>query len=346
MLQTGNVGIGEFKDKSEKARFVSTKTFESLSCKDVFPGDILISRLPDPVGRACVVPNLNVRSITAVDCTIVRFADELVVPDFFVYFSQSDGYLKSVSELCTGATRSRISRSSLGKISIPVPPLDEQKRIVAMLDQVFSALGYARANAETNMADARALFNAELQAQFESAGRQKGRLPFDSVCEPLTPRVKLKRQDYLEDGKYPVVSQEADLISGYWNDGAALIGAEGPVVVFGDHTCCLKYVDFDFVVGADGTKVLQPFSGISAKFLYYGLRSQTIQKNGYARHFRLLRETTLPALPMPEQKRLINRLDQLEAESAELAKAYETKLIEIENLRQSLLQAAFSGQLT
>lgn len=239
-----------------------------------------------------------------------------------------------------------LSNEDLGGLTVRIPPLDEQKRIVAVLDQAFAALDRARANAEANLADARALFEAELQLQFEAAGTGNRLLSFDSVCAPLTPRVKLKRQDYLEEGEYPIVSQEADLVSGFWDDHTALMGINSPVVVFGDHTCCLKFVDFDFVVGADGTKVLQPSNGISAKFLYYGLRSQPIQQSGYARHFKLLREATLPDLSMPEQKRITDHLDQLETESVALAKACETKLADITALRQSLLQAAFSGQLS
>lgn len=346
LLQTGNVGVGKFKGRGEKARYITAATFERLNCTDVLQGDILVSRLPDPVGRACIVPKLDGRSITAVDCTIVRLDGELVIPEFFVYFSHSDAYLKSVSELCTGATRSRISRSALGQIGVPLPPLEEQKRIVAILDQAFTVLDRVRDNAEANLADADELFSAELQRQFEAAGKRGKRLPFDSICEPLTPKVKLKRQDYLEEGVYPIVSQEADLISGYWNDSTALMNIEGPVVVFGDHTCCLKYVDFDFVVGADGTKVLQPSSGISAKFLYYALRSQPVQQSGYARHFKRLRETDVPDLSMSEQKRITDHLCQFEAECGQLAKEYDAKLADIAALRQSLLHAAFSGQLT
>jgi type I restriction enzyme M protein len=73
LIQTGNIGIGEYKDRDEKARFISEDTFQRLNCTEVFPGDILISRLPDPVGRACQVPLLPTKLITAVDCTILRF---------------------------------------------------------------------------------------------------------------------------------------------------------------------------------------------------------------------------------------------------------------------------------
>lgn len=239
-----------------------------------------------------------------------------------------------------------LNKAKLKILPIYIPPLDEQKRIVAVLDQAFAALDRARANAEANLADAQTLFETEVRLQFETAGSSAGFLPFDSVCEPLTPRVKLKRQDYLEEGQYPVVSQEADLISGYWDDPTAVMDVSGPVVVFGDHTCCLKLVDFDFVVGADGTKILQPVEGVAAKYLYYGLRSQPIQQSGYARHFKLLRETVLPDLPTAEQDRITDHLDQLDARCLELRSSYEAALIDLTTLRQSLLQAAFSGQLS
>lgn len=346
LLQTGNVGEGEFKDRVEKARYIGAETFALLNCTEVIAGDILVSRLPDPVGRACIVPDLETRMITAVDCSIIRLDERRIIPSFFVYFTQSETYLSAVAALCTGTTRSRISRSALGRIEVPLPPLDKQKRIVSVLDQAFAALDHASANAEENLRAARDMFSAELQWQFCLAQKDANPLPFESLCEPLTPTVKLKRQDYLEKGTYPVVSQEAVLISGYWNDRSAVMGTEGPVVVFGDHTCCLKYVDFDFVVGADGTKVLQPFIGVDAKFLYYGLRSQPIKQTGYARHYKLLRETFLPDLSIHEQRRITEHLDEVDAECGKLTKAYESKLTDIAALRQSLLQAAFSGQLT
>ncbi len=264
---------------------------------------------------------------------------------FLTYFMQSaEGHLLAV--VSRGATVHRLETDALKSLEIPLPPLAEQRRIVAKLDQAFAALDRACANAEANLGDARQLFDAEIQLAFERAAEGRRMLPFDSLCEALTPKLKLKRQDYLADGAYPVVSQEADLISGYWNDASAVLEKEGDVVVFGDHTCCLKYVDFDFVVGADGTKVLQPSNGISGKFLYYGLRSQPIQQTGYARHFKLLREKALPELSMPEQKRITDHLDQMEARCVKLSEAYESKLKDIAALRQSLLQAAFSGQLT
>ena len=85
LIQTGNVGIGVFKNRRNKARFISNETFERLKCQEIFEGDCLVSRLPDPVGRSCIIPPTKERMITAVDCTILRFKPDVLLPKFFNY---------------------------------------------------------------------------------------------------------------------------------------------------------------------------------------------------------------------------------------------------------------------
>ena len=135
LIQTGNVGDGIFKDRAEKARYISEATFKRLRCTEIFEGDCLISRLPDPVGRSCILPETGERMITAVDCTIVRFKPNVLLPEFFNLYSQSVDYISTVAKECTGTTRNRISRSNLALTPIPVPPLAEQQRIVRLLER-------------------------------------------------------------------------------------------------------------------------------------------------------------------------------------------------------------------
>ncbi|HEY4496695.1 MAG TPA: N-6 DNA methylase [Candidatus Paceibacterota bacterium] len=130
LIQTGNIGMGEYLDKGDKARFISEEKFEELGCTQVFAGDVLISRLPDPVGRACIVPEMHIKLITAVDCTIVRFDGKKLLPRFFVFLTLTNQYYERIHQYLTGASRERISRSNLAKIQIPVPPLEVQKEIV------------------------------------------------------------------------------------------------------------------------------------------------------------------------------------------------------------------------
>ena len=145
LIQTGNIGIGEYLDKLQNARFISEDTFKRLNCTEIFPGDVLVSRLPDPVGRACIAPDLSVRQITAVDCCIIRFNKHRLLPELFVAYTKSDRYYKNVEGFLTGATRSRISRSNLGKVQIPLPPLEVQREIVAYIEGYQRVIDGARA---------------------------------------------------------------------------------------------------------------------------------------------------------------------------------------------------------
>ena len=135
LIQTGNIGVGEYLDKSDKSRFINDETFHRLKCSEVLPGDILISRLPDPIGRACIVPEDMVKSITGVDCTIVRFKDQ-IHPVFFVNYTTTGDYRQQIEEYEAGSTRRRISRKNLGKILIPVPPIEIQRQFADFVKQV------------------------------------------------------------------------------------------------------------------------------------------------------------------------------------------------------------------
>lgn len=133
LIQTGNIGCGIFKAKDDKPHYISEETFEELGCTEIFSGDCLVSRLPEPVGRACIIPKMDCRMITAVDCTVIRFK-EILKPELFVYYSQSGTYQRDINNNTTGTTRKRISRKNLEQVSIPVPPLPEQEKIVSELD--------------------------------------------------------------------------------------------------------------------------------------------------------------------------------------------------------------------
>ena len=134
LIQTGNVGVGTFKDKDDKARYISEETFNRLNCTEVVEGDILISRLPDPVGRACIIPAGLGKSITAVDCTIIRLNDK-VLPKFFVAFTNTPDYAMQIKKVLSGTTRLRVSRANLGKIQVPLPSIDKQQQFVTIADQ-------------------------------------------------------------------------------------------------------------------------------------------------------------------------------------------------------------------
>ena len=103
----------------------------------------------------------------------------------------------------------------------------------------------------------------------------------------ISPEKKTKQKDYLSSGKLPVVDQGQSLIGGYTDNPNAELSCNLPVIVFGDHTRVVKYVDFPFGAGADGIKVLEPAEGIYPKFLYYATQYLVLrlEDRGYARHY-------------------------------------------------------------
>lgn len=161
LLQTGNIGKGVFKDKGEKAKFISPETFDRLQCSEVFSGDVLVSRLPDPIGRSCMIPKLDGRMITAVDCTILRF-NSSYNPQLFVYYTGSNNYASHIQQSTTGSTRKRISRKNLANISIPVPSIEEQEAIVAELDEINEVI----AEMQQQVADLDALAQSTFYTMF------------------------------------------------------------------------------------------------------------------------------------------------------------------------------------
>ncbi|MDC0867389.1 restriction endonuclease subunit S, partial [Acidimicrobiia bacterium] len=184
LIQTGNIKSGYFENKINKARYISEKTFNKLNCKEVFEGDILISRLPDPVGRGCIVPKLENRSITAVDCTIIRVNKKLINDKYFLYYLQSPQYQFLVNQKVTGTTRSRISRTNLGEINIPVPPLQEQEKIVERLDKVFKNIDKSTKIIENNIQNIQMIYSSSLNKNTEKD--LSNEFSLGDLCEVVT----------------------------------------------------------------------------------------------------------------------------------------------------------------
>ena len=130
-ITTGNVGEGFYKEQG--SGFITENTFNKLNCTEVFEGDILISRLNNPIGRACLVPNLGCKTVTSVDNVIFR-TDKYYNRKYLVHLFSSKDYFQHTGNLARGTTMQRISRGLLGNIRILVPTVPEQVVIAAFLD--------------------------------------------------------------------------------------------------------------------------------------------------------------------------------------------------------------------
>jgi type I restriction enzyme S subunit len=133
VIQLKHVGVGVFLQKDFS--FISEETFTRLKCTEVLPGDVLISRMADPIGRACIVPQMSFRCVTAVDVTILRTDSDVAQASYIQHLCNSRFMRKRIERAVRGATRPRITRTELEEIEVPLPPLSEQQRIAAILDR-------------------------------------------------------------------------------------------------------------------------------------------------------------------------------------------------------------------
>jgi len=139
LIQLADIGEGNFKNKS--SRFLTLKRANALNCTFLRQDDILVARMPDPIGRACLFPLKNENSfVTAVDVAIIRLGDKSVIPKYLMHSINNLYIRREIESLQSGTTRKRISRSNFAIIKFPLAPLPEQHRIVAKIEEVFSSL--------------------------------------------------------------------------------------------------------------------------------------------------------------------------------------------------------------
>ena len=161
---------------------------------------------------------------------------------------------------------------------------------------------------------------------------------------------KIEEKNYLENGEIAIVSQGKDRIVGYSNVlEVEPYKEELPLIIFGDHTLNLKYIEFPFYIGADGVKVLKTTDIIIPKFLFYllnNLKTFSLINTGYRRHYPILKKLFFPLPPINEQRRIVEKLDFLFDKIKKAKELIEEIKVDIENRKISILDRAFKGVLT
>lgn len=136
LIQTGNIGVGRYQEKENK-KYISESSFIKLKCKELKQGDLLICRLAEPAGRACIFPDIGEEKIiTSVDVTIFRPPVETVNREYLLHYFSTNEWFSSVLEQVGGTTHKRISRGALGRIRVPMPKLAEQTAIATILSDM------------------------------------------------------------------------------------------------------------------------------------------------------------------------------------------------------------------
>ena len=153
---------------------------------------------------------------------------------------------------------------------------------------------------------------------------------------------KIQTKDVKENGAFPVVDQGRIAIRGFCNDAEKVIKVEVPLILFGDHTRETKYLDFDFVVGADGVKLLRPI-GIFDRYYFLSLQWLPLESRGYGRHFKMLKASHLPLPPLAEQHRIVAKVDALMTLCDQLEASLTTARTTRSQLLEATLHAALAG---
>jgi type I restriction enzyme M protein len=125
----------------------------------------------------------------------------------------------------------------------------------------------------------------------------------------LIPPSKIQKTDYLEVGRFPIIDQSQDAIAGWTDDEAALVATDKSLVVFGDHTCAVKWMDRPFAQGADGIKILRTSDSLAPQFLYFFLKVHPLESDGYKRHFGDLKLKKIPLPPLEVQQQIVAEIE-------------------------------------
>lgn len=346
-------GLPFFQGKAEfGVLYPAVKKWSTMGNKVAEPGDILLS-VRAPVGPTNIAP---VQCIIGRGLAAIRAKPH--VDQTFLLWSLRN-FEEQISSRGTGTTFDSISGDSLRSQTINIPPKAEQQRIVAILEEQLSRLDAAISSIRNVREKAaqfrRSLLHTAFSGKLTGGRKMKGvdtlstarNSQFSELFEVVPSSARqFKQREYRDEGKFPVVDQGELLVSGFANDENLVFSGGLPIIVFGDHTRRFKYVDFPFVVGADGTKLIRCKGGVLDRFGYYHLEAITLRNRGYARHYGELRKQLFWLPPLEEQQAIVSLLEEqlsrLDA-SLSFADAVERKA---QALRRSVLYAALAGELT
>ena len=277
---------------------------------DLRPLPTQISIVPSPLYGVFTPPNSHVG---------------LMIEAYFEAPNRSKDFL---APLCQKGAKNTLQITNTtflsGRLPLPTQPAEQQKiaECLSSVDELMAA--------QARKVDALKTHKKGLMQQlFPREGETQPRLRFpefhnaaeweestvEEVIATITPPKKLQTVDYQPEGEFPIVDQSQDQICGWTNDRDALISERLPVIVFGDHTCALKFIDHPFVQGADGIKIVRPKRGIDVRFLFCALEASPVVQETYKRHFSILKEKKL-SFPDPktgEQQRIASCLSSLDA---------------------------------
>lgn len=167
-------------------------------------------------------------------------------------------------------------------------------------------------------------------------GREVEWKPLDKIVETITAPSKVKREIYQEKGRIPIIDQGEKFISGYTDIDFGTLKSD-EYIIFGDHSEHIKYVNFSFIQGADGLKILKPKNNGNAKYIYYAFQNFYNKELNYKRHWNTAKETLIPLPPSDVQQEIVRILDAFTSLTAELTAELTSRQKQYQYFRDKLL---------
>lgn len=312
-------------------------------------GDVLFNRTSETVDEIAIAAIYLDNAIATFGGFVIRARPKgnQIDPAYSVFLFQSKSYRSQVVKLGQGAIRANIGQKDLARVCILVPPLAEQKKIAQILSTWDKAISVTEKLLANSQQQKKALMQQLLTGQKrlldENGVRFSGEwvyLTFDNAFIVANKKsTQVKSSDYLQSGSIPIIDQGQSRIAGYCNN--LEVYSDVPVIVFGDHTRCVKWIEFVFCPGADGTQVIKTSKILEPKLGYYLLSNTDIPNLGYSRHMRELKEKDfrLP-LDIKEQQKIAAVLSAADAEISTLEK----KLACLRDEKKALMQQLLTGK--
>ena len=276
---------------------------------------------------------------------------EILNPTFLFYLLTSDSYKKFISELSDGVNINNLKFSDLGLFKVPLPSLPEQQRIVSILDKAFAAINKAKVNSEQNLKNAKELFESYLQNVFEKKGEGWEEKTLNEISENLDSKRVPITKNVRDEGSIPYygASGIVDYVADYLFDEDLLcVSEDGANLLARTYPIAFSISGKTWV--NNHAHVLRFKNMVSQKFVELYLNSIKLDDfvSGMAQP--KLNQTMLNKIPIPypslkEQQTIVQKLNVLSIETKKLESIYQKKIEDLEDLKKSILQKAFSGEL-
>lgn len=358
LIQLADIGACFFKDKS--AKFVTETKAQDLNCTYLQKGDILIARLPEPLGRACIFP-FDGKYITAVDVAIVRIKRHNINPKYVMYMINSPDFRAEITRFESGTTRKRISRKNLDKIQFELPSFSEQNRIVSRIEKLFSQLDASVNELKTAKERLKVYRQAVLKEAFDKC---EDFVPLSTLGDLGRGKSKHRpRNDatLFEGGKYPFIQTgDVKAASKYITNYSKMYGEFGlqQSKLWPKGTLCITiaaniaetaFLGIDACF-PDSVVGFTPQENILPEYVRFFIESQkqrlwtfapaTAQKNI---NLDTLEKLIIPYCSLELQTQIVKDIDSRITICDSIEQTIDAALQQAEALQQSILKKAFEG---